>query len=184
MSAVEILKKLDGLEIGSIEPLQRILLTTDGTLTEILEAAFLEDIQLIKVSQQLIPASLYTRFLSDSQEPILRRNILLHGATSHRNYVYAESLIAIHRLGPEFREQLVNSNIPLGRLWLEHKLETFKQIQHVRCQDANKLSHYFDCADGTRLLVRTYHVFSAAEPLIAITEYFPASYKSSAAAGL
>jgi len=177
MSALDILKKLNGFEVNSLEPLQRVLLVTDGTLTEILEATFLERIELIKVAQQVISATAsHAQLCPDSKDNLLERKILLRGAKSGRNYAYAESLIAFERLNPAFRDELLNSSTPLGRLWLEHKLESFKELLEVRCQMANDLCHYFKCDDVSPLLVRTYRVFSATRPVMSITEYFPVGY--------
>ena len=181
MSAIDILAKLGSLEISSLDPLQRVLLVTDGTLTEILEATFLERIQLIKVAQQVIHATASDAQLDpDPKEVLIERKILLRGEESGRNYAYAESLIAVDRLTPSFREELLDSNTPLGRLWLEHKLETFKELPAVRCQSASQLSCYFECSSVSLLLVRTYRVFSGGRPVMIITEHFPMQYSRSA----
>ena len=186
MSAIDILAKLDGLDTSSLDPLQRVLLVTDGTLTEILEATFLERIQLIKVAQQVIHANASHAQLDpgpdpDHKETVIERKVLLRGEASGRNYAYAESLIAVDRLGPTFRDELLESNTPLGRLWLQHKLETFKELQAVHCQSANQLSCYFECAAASLLLVRTYRVFSGSRPVMIITEHFPMQYAPSPA---
>ena len=52
MSAIDILARLNGFDVKSLDPLQRVLLVTDGTLTEILEANFFERIRLVKVSRE------------------------------------------------------------------------------------------------------------------------------------
>jgi len=175
MSAIEILKKLDKYE--TLEPLQRILLINDGTLTEVLEAAFLERIELIKVAQDIIPSGAARVDNPEFEnETLLKRKILLQGANSKRNYAYAESLIAVDRLSPKFRDDLLQSNMPIGRLWLEHKLETFKEIQKIIYLNANDLGQHFLCSDNSLLLVRTYCVYSKGKPLISITEYFPPTY--------
>jgi len=177
MSAIDVLASLSGLDVNSLEPLQRVLLVTDGTLTEILEANFFERIRLVKVSQRVISATASHALLDPNPgEVLIERKILLQGEGSRRNYAYAESLIAVDRLGSSFRDELLDSDTPLGRLWLEHKLETFKELQEVRCRRANGLSHYFECADGALLLDRTYRVFSASRPVMVITEYFPVKY--------
>lgn len=183
MSAIDILARLDGLEISSLDPLQRVLLVTDGTLTEILEATFLERIQLIKVVQQVIVLAASHAQLDpdpDQEEGLIERKVLLRGEESGTNYAYAESLIAVDRLGSSFRDELLESNTPLGRLWLKYKLETFKELQVVRCESAGQLSCYFECAAASRLLVRTYRVFSASKPVMVITEHFPTTYSQSA----
>jgi len=177
MSALDILSRLRGFDVVSLAPLQRVLLVTDGTLTEILEANFFERIHLVKVSQKVIAAG-PSHVLIDPHpgEALIERKILLQGEQSHRNYAYAESLIAVDRLAPSFRDALLNSSIPLGRLWLEHRLETFKELQDVRTQPADGLHQFFGCADSTPVLVRTYRVFSAAKPVMVITEFFPTTY--------
>lgn len=180
MSAIDILASLNGFDVNSLEPLQRVLLVTDGTLTEILEANFFERIRLVKVSQRIIFATAsHTLLEPNPEEVVIERKILLQGEGSHRNYAYAESFIAVDRLGPSFRNALLDSDTPLGRLWLEHKLETFKELQQVQCLRANGLSCYFECAETAPLLVRTYRVFSASKPVMVITEYFPAAYSHS-----
>ena len=182
MSAIDILAKLNGLDVTSLEPLQRVLLVTDGTLTEILEANFFERIRLVKVSQSVISATASHALLDPSPgEALIERKILLQGAESQRNYAYAESLIAVDRLGQSFRDELLNSDTPLGRLWLEHKLETFKELQEVRSQPADGLYRYFECTDATPLLVRTYRVFSTSRPVMVITEYLPTTYSQGGA---
>jgi chorismate-pyruvate lyase len=180
MSAIDILASLNGFDVNALEPLQRVLLVTDGTLTEILEANFFERIRLVKVSQRVISATASHALLEPNpEEVVIERKILLQGETSLRNYAYAESFIAVDRLGTSFRDALLNSDTPLGRLWLEHKLETFKELHRVRSQPANGLSCYFECAETAPLLVRTYRVFSASRPVMVITEYFPAAYSHS-----
>jgi len=177
--ATELLAKLKGLDIRSLEPLQRVLLVTDGTLTEILEAAFLERIQLVKVLQQVVPTTSSHAWLDwKDDEAVLERRVLLRGERNRRNYVYAESLIAIDRLEPAFRQGLVESNLPLGRLWLVHKLETYKEMIEVRSQSAGELSSYFECSHTALLLIRRYRVFSARKPVMIITEHFPASFQN------
>jgi chorismate-pyruvate lyase len=176
MSAFDILNKLTGVELSSLGPVQRILLVTDGTLTEILEAAFLEPVQLVKLSQTLVTsAESDARLEPVAAEKFLRRKILLRG-NSGRNYVYAESLIAVERLTPSFRNELLNSDIPLGRLWLEHKLETFKKLQEIDCRADRNLAEFFPSAAQSLFLTRTYCVFSAGRPVMLVTESFPTVY--------
>jgi chorismate-pyruvate lyase len=177
MSAIDIIAGLKGPDANSLAPLQRILLVTDGTLTEILEASFFERVRLVKVSQRILQATAsHTPLDPNPGEALIERKILLQGAESGRNYAYAESLIAVERLPASFRDELLESDTPLGRLWLEYKLETFKELLNVWLLQANSLCEYFECEDAAPLLARTYRVFFAAKPVIVITEYFPTEY--------
>jgi chorismate-pyruvate lyase len=174
VSALNILEKLGGVEASSLTQLQRVLIVTDGTLTEILEAAFLERIRLVKISQEIVSFTTPHAHVDYAQgEAFLERKILLQGTKSTKNYVYAESVIAINRLPPRFHEELVRSDTPLGQLWLEHRLETFKELLEVRLERAGERGKHFNCDASGMLLARTYRVSSAAVPVITITECFP-----------
>ena len=176
MSAIDTLGNLNALGVDSLPALQRVLLVTDGTLTEILEAYFCERICLVKVAQRVIAATASHALLDPIPgESLIERKILLQGERSGTNYVYADSLVAVDRLPSSFRDGL-NSDTPLGRLWLEHRLETFKQMHGVHRQAANELSRYFECAETEPLLVRTYRVISGSSVVMVISEYFPSLY--------
>jgi len=112
-----------------LSPFQRILLTTDGTLTDILEAYLFEPIQIVKLSERLVSVvDDITPLELKAGSDVVERKILLRGKISSKNFIYAESIIATERLSQEFKNSLMNSQIPLGRLWISHKLETFKEI--------------------------------------------------------
>ena len=115
MSAIDVLNKLAKISASGLGPTQRVLLVTDGTLTEILEASFLERIQLVKVTLRVTPAKKEHFLLElNDQEAVMERQILLRGSETGRNDVYAESLIAVDRLGSGLSDELLNSQIPLG----------------------------------------------------------------------
>src|SRR6185436_1905541 len=83
----------------TLSPFQRILLTTDGTVTEMLEAFAGESIRVVKLFQEV---TLLDRAVSSLELPwgqhVLRRTILLQGRMSLMNLLYAESILAIDRL--------------------------------------------------------------------------------------
>ncbi|MEH2232810.1 MAG: chorismate pyruvate-lyase family protein [Nostoc sp.] len=165
-----------------IEPLklssfQRILLTTDGTLTEILEAYLLEKIQLVKLSEKVVKNTKYIPALDlDIGTQVIERKILLQGKISLNNFIYAESTIVPERLDTKLKDRLIKSQEPMGRVWLEHKLETFKEIIDSAIETAEDLSEFFNIAREDKMLSRTYRVFSNKKPIIMITEKFPESY--------
>jgi chorismate-pyruvate lyase len=168
------LSQLNGFHTGSLTLLQRVLLITDGTLTDALEAAFLEPILLVKLVNQVKPAE--NRIDELDLEPgqrLMRRQILLRGGTSGTNFVYAESQLAVDRLHPQFRDRLIASAEPIGRLWSEHRIETWKQILEFFRRPAEELSGHFGCAEDAELLGRRYRVFTGGRPTIVTAEYFP-----------
>jgi chorismate-pyruvate lyase len=108
--------------------------------------------------------------------PLLRREILLYGETSGRAYVYAESILALDRLPPRFREELMHSDTPMGRLWSEHKMETWKELLTVARHPVQKLTPHLGVAAGADCLVRRYRLISGGRPLMVIEENFPARW--------
>ena len=165
------------IELSTLGSFQRILLTTDGTLTKILEAYLLESIQIVKLSEKVVYLAediLSLDLIKGSR--VIERKILLQEATSKRNLIYAESILALERLDKNFKDELLKSKIPMGKLWLEHKLETFKEIIDSRKESAENLSDYFKITKEDKMLSRTYRVFSDRQPIILIIEKIPASY--------
>lgn len=156
---------------------QRILLTTDGTVTHILEAYLFEQIQVIKLSEksielkQDVPAMELTKGAE-----VVNRKVLLRGRISRRNFIYAESILVPDRLDPSFRDNLLNTKVPIGRLWFERRVPTFKEIVDSGKEPANVLANYFDIAPEDSMLFRTYCVASGQKPNMMITEKFPESY--------
>ena len=170
------LGQLCGFDASSLDLLQRVLLACDGTLTDTLEAALLEPIVLHKISLNIAPAGIAIAALEvDAGSEIMERTILLRGQTSGRNYVYAESLLVLDRLPAGFRKDLIESNVPLGRLWSEHRLETWKELLSVQRGRMGALAQYFAGNDAD-VLTRQYRVISSGRPLMLITESFPVVY--------
>ena len=162
---------------AELSTFQRILLTTDGTLTHILEAYLYEPIQVVKLSEQLttLTQDLKSMNLSKGTE-VIARKILLRGRISRRNFLYAESILVPERLEKKFRDELLKTNTPIGKIWFEHKVETFKEIIDSGQENTNLLSNYFGVETGTDFFFRTYCVYSNSKPTMMITEKFPASF--------
>ncbi len=162
---------------AQLSTLQRIVLTTDGTLTEILEAYLFEKIRIVKLSEGIVSLNRDISSLEVEQgSEVIERKVLLQGKISRKNFIYAESILVTERLEEKFKNELLHSKTPLGRLWLEHKLETFKEIIDTAEETADKLLDYFPLKPEDRVFSRTYRVFSQRQPIMTITEKFPASY--------
>lgn len=155
----------DGL--GTLSPLQRML-------PDMVEAAFGEPIRLVKLAVETAPADEAVRELDlQAGDLMMGRQILLQGESTGTNHVFAESLIAVDALPPALREALLQSDAPLGRLWVQHKLETRKEILRVWRTTEGEGSPRFGAAGDAGLLARSYRVFSSGRPIMLISEYFP-----------
>lgn len=161
----------------SLSTFQRVILTADGTLTPILEAYLLEKLQVLKVNERIVAISEMIPFLDiPAGQQVIERKIFLQGKQSGVHWLYAESLIVLHRLHEKFREDLLSSREPIGTLWLKYRVETFKEIVDIHQHEAAALAGYFKVASRDNLLSRTYRVFSNQQPIMLITEKFPQRY--------
>jgi chorismate-pyruvate lyase len=171
------LPQTSDLDMSTLGLLQRILVTTDGTLTDMLAAAFLEPIQLVKLAVTIERSAEPVRSLDVAAgSTVMRRRIVLRGERSLVNYVYAETQIAADRLAPRFREDLLAGNTPLGQLWLTHRLETWKERPRVRRRPAGELAGHLDVSEDAGLIERSYRTFTAGAPVFDVTEFFPLEY--------
>lgn len=161
---------------ATINPFQRALLAANGTVTAMLEAYFSEPIHIIKLSEELIETPQHRLNLLQPGERVIARKVLLRGRNSCRNFVYAESLILIDNLESEFSHELLTTQKPIGQLWVEHKVETFKDIIESGEKMARSLSAYFHISPDAPLLFRTYSVSSKGKVIMIITETFPERY--------
>ncbi|HYZ26162.1 MAG TPA: chorismate pyruvate-lyase family protein [Geminicoccaceae bacterium] len=159
---------------GKLTSFQRILLTTDGTVTDMLEAYFWERMNVVRLFQDLYQID--REFAELELEPgasVLERRILLQGKVSHRNRIYAQSFIVPDRLDEKVRDGLLNSHKPIGLLLLEDRLETFREILSVGKEAAGDLADHFAIAPDDYLIYRVYRIIARRLPIMLITEKFP-----------
>lgn len=156
-----------------ITPFQRILLTTDGMVTEILEAYLWERIKVVKLSQEhvTLESDIFPLEVEKGRR-VMRREVLLCGRLSQKNHLYAESIIIPERLDEKISDSLLNTSKPIGLLILENRLETFREILDCGKEEAQNLADYFGIKRSDFLIFRTYRVFSNRQPVMLITEKF------------
>ncbi len=162
----------------ALSPLQRVILSTDGTLTGLLEAYLGEAMAVVKLGESSTPPQdeqVLAWLLLTQNAPVMERQILLRGAESGQTWLHARSYLLPERIEPRsFREQLIKTDAPIGKLWQAHRSETFKEILQWGIESAdNRLAEYFGIGDGDELLWRTYRVFAHRLPAMVITEKFP-----------
>ena len=168
-------RKRNYIEPVLLSPFQRILLTTNGTVTDIIEALTGEQIKLKKLSENKIQLeeNILPMQLKKGAE-VIARKVLLQGSMSHRNYVYAESILVFDRLDEKMQNQLLNTKTPIGKLWVENKVEIFKENIELGKEPAGDLADYFQIEPEENILYRTYCVLSNHHQYtMMITEKFP-----------
>lgn len=169
--------KHDHIAPSALSTFQRILLTTDGTVTDILESYLFEQIRVIKLSEKLVSLDreLPSMDLKEGTEVIVRK-VLLQGKISRKNAIYAESIVVPGNMEEKFRRALLETKVPIGKIWFEQKVETFKEILDSKKELAGDLANYFNIEPSDEMLYRTYRVVTSGKPVMTITEKFPESY--------
>lgn len=172
--------ELDPTRIGVV---QRLLLVTDGTVTQLLATCMGEPIRAVVLSQ-------HVRLVEDERHAlglragrrILDRRALLQGSVSGKDYLYGESVIALDRLTRAVTRELLQGKTPIGLLLREHRTETFREILCCGTVPAGDLAPHFLMSEACPLLARTYRVWIDRRPAMLITEKFPEVYASEASA--
>lgn len=162
---------------SALSTFQRILLTTDGTVTDILESYLFEQIRVIKLSEKLVSLDreVPSVDLKEGTEVIIRK-VLLQGKISRKNVIYAESIIVPENMEERFSKALLETKVPIGKIWFEQKVETFKEILDSKKELVGDLADYFGIEPSDEMFSRTYRVVTNGKPVMIITEKFPESY--------
>ena len=153
---------------------QKVLLASDGTVTQLLEIYTSTTINVKKLAQQMVQQDQPKWLQTNTSSALLKRRILL--CNDQHNLIHAESYFVIDRLPPTMHQALLDSNQPIGMLWRAERLETYREIVEFTRQPEPSLARYFDVADDEQFLGRTYLISHQQQPLGLITEKFPASH--------
>lgn len=164
-------------DLSKLNPLQRIILVYNGTLTKLLENLLGEQLIVVKLHESIDVTLQEIPLLNLlANENVMKREICLQGKNSGVNWLHAESLIVPERLPALFREELLSSQTPIGKLWTKYRVETFKELFQPFEEPAQNLAIHFDIEPNDLLLGRSYRVFSQQQPVMLLTEKFPVTY--------
>jgi chorismate-pyruvate lyase len=155
--------------------LQRMLLSTDGTVTHLLEAYADEHVEVAKLVQEVQDSTGAESELdlAGEREKVLRRRVLLRGRRTGRTLLYAEAVVVLSRVEPPFLDGLVGTDKPIGLLLAELRTETFREILRVGREPSGPAGAHFGLDPTAELVSRTYRIISRHRPIILITEKFP-----------
>jgi len=157
--------------------LQRVLLTTDGSVGRILENYAGEAIEAVKLEQFDSAGGEVCHALDlTTDDERLTRRVLLRGSQSGRSLLYAETLVALDRLHPLVRSGLLSTSEPIGRLLTTARAETFRDILSAGRVRAGAIGAHFDIGEDEDLFVRTYRIICGGRPVMLITEKFPTTW--------
>ncbi|MDD1683230.1 MAG: chorismate pyruvate-lyase family protein [Methanoregula sp.] len=163
-------------QVGRLSPVQKFLLGTDGSVTQILESITGKKVVIRTLIQKVIPAD---RAAADNLciaegDPVNFRIVEIRTEESGEVLIYAVSHTPINRLSPAFKDDLMKADIPIGRIIRQHHIEARREILNARVLPATEdASRVFAICKNEPVLSRQYQIIHADKPLIFIEEQFP-----------
>lgn len=162
------------MDIAALGLLQKILLCTDGTVTDLIALYAGEDIHVHKVRQRLTVRPPPALLACEGPVQVLERQILLRGR--QRTFLYADSQFIFGRFSPNMQQQLLHTDQPIGLLWKQERLETYREIIDKAVVRCPQIAEHFEVPADTWFVSRTYLIHHGGQPLGAITEQWPAHW--------
>lgn len=153
---------------------QKILLTTDGSITAILDVLY-GKITLTTLDQHFENADEeHAKLVNvDEGENINYREVIMH--IDEKPLIYAISHIPLSRCSKGVCDDLVRADIPIGRILKNYHIESRREINNIYIEKPNdKLKEIFGTDED--MLARDYVIINKDEILMWIKEVFPISY--------
>ncbi|HVP95415.1 MAG TPA: beta-ribofuranosylaminobenzene 5'-phosphate synthase [Methanoregulaceae archaeon] len=175
MDITDVIKKIES-QVGRLSPVQKILLGTDGSVTQLLELVTGCDIAVHTQIQEIVPAdeTIAANLGIEAGDPVNHRIIELINKTTGEVLIHAISHTPVSRLSPSFREDLMKADIPIGRIIKQHRIEARREILSAGVFPAtNEAGRLFSICPHEPVLNRQYHIIHDGKPLIFIEEQFP-----------
>ncbi|MCV2458409.1 chorismate pyruvate-lyase family protein [Streptomyces sp. ICN988] len=143
----------------------RMLLTTDGTVTPMLEQMVVEPIITSQLSHdtRVSPTDIAAMPQSYRHDRLTARTTQLVGAHSGTVYVHARSVLVLDALPEPLRTDLMTTREPIGRLLRKHRIESFRELLTCSVPD--------DCPSRGGAS-RRYRVFVGGIAALLIEEFF------------
>jgi beta-ribofuranosylaminobenzene 5'-phosphate synthase len=169
---ISMLRQLE--ESFPLSSVEKILLTTDGSVTRILEALVGEEVMVVTEMQEVISANKELASELDIREGAKVNHRVVDLRSSTATLAHAISYAPLERLGEDFKEDIMKKDIPIGRIMSSLNMESRREIQEIGTfRGDEELCGKFNLPTGSLFLNRRYHVVHMGEVLISITEIFP-----------
>ncbi len=172
-----LIEKMDDLEKDygqKFSNTQKILLTTDGSITAILDVLY-GKINLFTLDQHFgIADSEHAKLVNVSEgDEINFREVIMHKAG--KPLIYAISHVPLGRCSEEICADLLRADIPIGRILKNYKIESRREVNNIFIEKPDaQLKELFKTDED--FLARDYVIINDDEILMWIKEMFPVSY--------
>lgn len=171
---IEQINELENNYTKNFSNTQKILLTTDGSITAILDVLY-GKITLSTLEQHFEDADEYHAELLNCniEDKINYREVIMH--KDDMPLIYAISHIPLSRLTDEVCADLVRADIPIGRILKNYNYESRREINNIYIEKPNeKLKKLFNTDED--MLARDYVIIHSGKILMLIKEIFPVSH--------
>ena len=172
-----LIEKISNLEQnyeGNFSNTQKILLTTDGSITAILDVLH-GKISLKTINQYFTKADKEISELLNIKigDSVIFREILMY--KNNQPLIYAISYFPVKRLSEEFKEDLQKKDIPLGRILRKYSIESRREVKNINIENpTERLEKIYKTNED--FLARDYNIIKSNEIFIWVKELFPISY--------
>lgn len=161
--------------LRTLTPFQRALVSIDGTVTKFIEAYTLEPVEILLLCQQTQSLPTDHPWLElAGQSEVAARQVLLRGRYSATVYAYAVSLLVPARLPTHLLDDLEKEPAGLGRVLLNSQIENRRELlwygRETIADLPAEIAHY----TGNEFISRTYRIIAGGQALMLINEKFPA----------
>lgn len=157
-------------EVGKLSNAQKILLTTDGSVTTILDV-IRGHVTIETLEQKFVKADPEMAHLLkiEEGETVNYRVVVIK---TEEPLIYAISLIAVERLENDMKEDLIRADIPIGRILRKHNIESRREVKSIYFEDPSpEIREIFKTKSP--MLTRTYNIIHNDQILIWLLETFP-----------
>ncbi len=144
----------------TLSPIERLFLSTDGTVTHMLEALTRREVSIDILHREVTGNRLY-------------RTVALECDSGRTPLVWARSTIRLSPLEESIADELVDGDIGIGHVLREECAETRRTIAEVNARFDGEGFPSFVESDAACLLERTYRIHAASAHIMTITEFFP-----------
>ncbi len=153
---------------------QKILLTTDGSITAILDVLY-GKISLFTIDQHFgIADESHAKLVNvNAGDEINFREVIMH--KRNQPLIYAISHVPLGRCSEDICSDLLRADIPIGRILKNYKIESRREVNNIFIEKPDeKLQELFKTDED--FLARDYVIINNEEILMWIKEMFPVSY--------
>ena len=163
-------------DLRTLTPFQRALVSIDGTVTKFIEAYTLEPVEVVRLQQQEQQLESDHYWLAAAAgTPIIARQVLLCGKYSATTYAYAVSLLIADRLPASVMRDLDVEPAGLGRILLNSQLENRREVLWYGREQIADLPETIEVYTGHDFISRTYRIMVDNQPIMLISEKFPSA---------